>query len=78
MAEAVANSPNAPPGKHTSAAEPVLPLILRQPEGVLSLASIRAYLTEPRDVTTSELILETFIPLDDGTRAILEKINNTL
>jgi len=76
MAEAVASSSIRGAGNDASASVPALPLILQQPEGVLSLASIRAHLTEPRDVTASELCLETFIPLDDSTRAILEKISD--
>lgn len=76
MAEATTRSTIADLDDNGPPTTPVLPLILRRPEGILNLSSIRAYLTEPRDVTASELSLETFIPLNDRTRAILEQIND--
>ncbi|HIZ35635.1 MAG TPA: helix-turn-helix transcriptional regulator [Candidatus Ruania gallistercoris] len=56
---------------------PVVPLLLTYGQDVLTLASVRAHLTEPRDVTAAELCLETFIPLDTGTRTVLEKLAGT-
>ena len=55
----------------------VVPLLLTHGHHVLTLASVRAYLTEPRDVTAAELCLETFIPLDGSTRIVLEEIAGT-
>lgn len=54
---------------------PVIPLVLRHGDMLLRLASIRTHLTAPREVLSSELSLETFIPLDDATRSALETIS---
>lgn len=54
---------------------PVVPLVLRHGDALLRLTSIRTRLTAPREVLTSELSLETFIPLDDETRAALEALS---
>lgn len=73
-AESVTARPHTGRSDERSMSSPVLPLLLEYDGDVLTLTSIRAYLTEPRDVTASELCLETFIPLDDCTRTALAKI----
>lgn len=50
---------------------PVLPLIVSAGDTRLSFAGLIATLDEPRDVTASELMLETFVPLDEQTRIAL-------
>lgn len=74
LAEAVTVPPRIAPSDESSVPAPVVPLLLRCGEDVLTLAGIRAYLTEPRDVTAAELCLESFIPLDAGTRTILAQL----
>lgn len=74
LAEAVTVPPRTAVNDERSASAPVVPLLLRYGEDVLTLAGIRAYLTEPRDVTAAELCLESFIPLDAGTRTILAQL----
>ena len=65
------------PADQPAVPAPVVPLLLTHGHHVLTLASVRAYLTEPRDVTAAELCLETFIPLDGSTRIVLEEIAGT-
>ena len=65
------------PADQPAVSAPVVPLLLTYGHHVLTLASVRAHLTEPRDVTAAELCLETFIPLDTGTRTVLEKLAGT-
>lgn len=62
------------PADQPAVTAPVVPLLLTYGQDVLTLASVRAYLTEPRDVTAAELCLETFIPLDASTRTVLEEL----
>lgn len=77
MADAVAAQPRIVSSDEGSTPVPVLPLRMTYGDDVVTLASVRAYLTEPRDVVASELCLETFIPLDDSTRETLSKIADT-
>lgn len=51
-----------------------VPLKLRTPVGVLSFISTTTLFGAPRDVTLSELALETFLPLDSETEAAMRAI----
>lgn len=54
--------------------QPVLPLTVRLGDQRLTFAGLIAVLDEPRDVTAAELMLETFVPLDEATRLVLEAL----
>lgn len=55
-----------------AAAALVVPLRLRRPDGhTLSFISTTTVFGTPREVTLSELAIETFYPADDATRALL-------
>ncbi len=54
---------------------PVVPLVLRHGDRMLRFTSIRTHLSAPREVLSSELALETFMPLDDETREVLAALN---
>lgn len=49
----------------------LVPLLLRSGDEVLSLVSATTVFGTPREVTLSELAIETFHPADDVTRAVL-------
>ena len=49
----------------------VVPLVLRTPRGVLSFFSTTTMLGTPRDVTLSEIAIESFYPMDDATTRAL-------
>jgi transcriptional regulator with XRE-family HTH domain len=50
----------------------VLPLQLRAPAGVIRMFSTITTFGTPRDVTLSELAIETFFPADDASAAFLD------
>lgn len=54
--------------------QPVLPLTVVIGGQRLAFAGLIATLDEPRDVTAAELMLETFVPLDEPTRLVLESL----
>lgn len=54
--------------------QPVLPLTVALGDQRLTFAGLIATLDEPRDVTAAELMLETFVPLDEPTRAVLHAL----
>jgi hypothetical protein len=64
-------APPAPPGE-TGAL--IAPLRYRTPVGVLSLFSATTVFGTPRDVTVSELAIETFYPADTATGTVLRSL----
>jgi transcriptional regulator with XRE-family HTH domain len=64
-------APPAPPGE-TGAL--IAPLRYRTPAGVLSLFSATTVFGTPRDVTVSELAIETFYPADTATGTVLRSL----
>ncbi|ANY05468.1 helix-turn-helix domain-containing protein [Pseudonocardia sp. HH130630-07] len=53
------------------ASDVLLPLVLDTPEGTLTFHSAMTTFGAPHDVTLAELALETFLPADAATRAVL-------
>ncbi|RJF85606.1 helix-turn-helix domain-containing protein [Sphingomonas cavernae] len=66
------------PGGETAAAATAyplaIPMILETPLGRLSMLSMSAVFGSPVDVTLSELAIESFLPADAETLAILQKL----
>jgi hypothetical protein len=52
---------------------PILPMHFRKGEVELRLFTTIATLGTPQDITVQELRIESFFPMDEATRAILQK-----
>jgi hypothetical protein len=57
-----------------SGAEVAVPLVLTHPIGTLSFISTTTIFGTAVEVTLSELVLETFYPMDDATADALSKL----
>jgi transcriptional regulator with XRE-family HTH domain len=62
-----------PPDDTEVGGDVVLPLRLRTDDGELSFFSVATRVETAADVTVDELVLETFLPADEATRAVLHR-----
>jgi transcriptional regulator with XRE-family HTH domain len=63
---------------HESSNTSVLPLTLQYDEGTVTLFSTTTTFAVPREVHLSELVIETFYPIDDNSERCLERLTHPI
>ena len=76
LRDELATYPSPPPAAHPDTRAILVPLRLRVHGAVLSLFSTTTVFGTPRDVTLSELAIESFYPADAPTAGFLRQVND--